>query len=142
MDYYAFYVARNRCPGPVFIDLPKDLQNQVSDDEAIEPFTNTMSVKKSSFPTKEIEEDRDTDAVRLMQKPRVNRNIQNVIHLGQIHRGIMFDDDKDESTLEAVIMDHLTSENVFYKNGDSVRFESGSRAVAEMIDHISLAENQ
>lgn len=151
MDY-AFYVARNGRPGPVFIDLPKDLQNQVIDDEAIESFTNSMSVKNSSFPTKGIEEDEDTGAVRLMQKPRVNGNIEHAIHLGHFDQGIMFDVDKDGSTLEAVInvdaddeesefqMDHLTSENVFYKNGDSVTFETGSSAVADMIDLISQAE--
>ncbi len=151
MDY-AFYVARNGRPGPVFIDLPKDLQNQVIDDEAIESFTNSMSVKNSSFPTKGIEEDEDTGAVRLMQKPRVNGNIEHAIHLGHFDQGIMFDVDKDGSTLEAVInvdaddeesefqMDHLTSENVFYKNGDSVSFETGSSAVADMIDLISQAE--
>lgn len=151
MDY-AFYVARNGRPGPVFIDLPKDLQNQVIDDESIESFTNSLSVKNSSFPTEEIQEDEDTGAVRLMQKSRVNGNIEHAIHLGHFDQGIMFDVEKDGSTLEAVInadaddeesefqMDHLTSESVFYKNGDSVSFETGSRAVADFIDLISQAE--
>ena len=40
MDY-AFYVARNGRPGPVFVDLPKDLQNQVLTSEMIDEFVQT-----------------------------------------------------------------------------------------------------
>jgi len=40
MDY-AFYVARNGRPGPVFVDLPKDLQNQVLTPELIQSYTDT-----------------------------------------------------------------------------------------------------
>jgi len=35
---YAFYVARNGRPGPVFVDLPKDLQNQVLNADLIDEF--------------------------------------------------------------------------------------------------------
>ena len=38
MDY-AFYVARHGRPGPVFVDLPKDLQNQVVEEELVREFT-------------------------------------------------------------------------------------------------------
>jgi acetolactate synthase-1/2/3 large subunit len=41
MDY-AFYVARSGRPGPVFIDLPKDLQNQPITDGLIEEFTSGL----------------------------------------------------------------------------------------------------
>ena len=37
MDY-AFYMARNGRPGPVFVDLPKDLQNQVLDEALMKDF--------------------------------------------------------------------------------------------------------
>lgn len=37
MDY-AFYMARNGRPGPVFVDLPKDLQNQVLDENLLNAF--------------------------------------------------------------------------------------------------------
>ena len=37
---YAFYVARNGRPGPVFVDLPKDLQNQVLTGELIDNFVS------------------------------------------------------------------------------------------------------
>lgn len=37
MDY-AFYMARNGRPGPVFVDLPKDLQNQVLDQNLLQDF--------------------------------------------------------------------------------------------------------
>lgn len=40
MDY-AFYLARNGRPGPVFIDLPKDLQNQVLTPENIQSYVST-----------------------------------------------------------------------------------------------------
>jgi len=39
MDY-AFYMARNGRPGPVFVDLPKDLQNQVLDENLLNEFVN------------------------------------------------------------------------------------------------------
>jgi acetolactate synthase-1/2/3 large subunit len=40
MDY-AFYMARNGRPGPVFVDLPKDLQNQVLDEQLLQSFIDT-----------------------------------------------------------------------------------------------------
>ena len=39
MDY-AFYMARNGRPGPVFVDLPKDLQNQVLDENLLNDFVD------------------------------------------------------------------------------------------------------
>lgn len=39
MDY-AFYMARSGRPGPVFVDLPKDLQNQIINEELIEQFAD------------------------------------------------------------------------------------------------------
>ena len=57
MDY-AFFVARNGRPGPVFIDLPKDLQNQILSPEFIEayvdnslPNTQTNSIGMASLAT-------------------------------------------------------------------------------------------
>ncbi|CAB9506526.1 Acetolactate synthase large subunit [Seminavis robusta] len=38
---YAFYMARNGRPGPVFVDLPKDLQNQVLDQNLLQDFIDT-----------------------------------------------------------------------------------------------------
>ena len=80
MDY-AFYITRNGRSGPVLIDLPKDLQNQLINDESIESFITSMYVKNSSFPTEGMEEDEVNGAVRLVQKQSVNGNIEHAIHL-------------------------------------------------------------
>eukprot|EP00560_Eucampia_antarctica_P007851 CAMPEP_0197825536 /NCGR_PEP_ID=MMETSP1437-20131217/2590_1 /TAXON_ID=49252 ORGANISM="Eucampia antarctica, Strain CCMP1452" /NCGR_SAMPLE_ID=MMETSP1437 /ASSEMBLY_ACC=CAM_ASM_001096 /LENGTH=822 /DNA_ID=CAMNT_0043425559 /DNA_START=175 /DNA_END=2643 /DNA_ORIENTATION=+ len=150
MDY-AFYVARNGRPGPVFIDLPKDLQNQPITDESIESFTSSLSVKNSSFSAPESTE-KDDSGVRLTQRPRVNGHIDHAIHLGDHNKGIMFDINKETLTVEPVIntdankeeaeyqMDFLTSELIYYADGKTAEFEAGSKGVAELVDLIKQAK--
>jgi acetolactate synthase-1/2/3 large subunit len=47
MDY-AFYLARNGRPGPVFVDLPKDLQNQILSPERIQGYVENSLPDGSS----------------------------------------------------------------------------------------------
>jgi acetolactate synthase-1/2/3 large subunit len=149
MDY-AFYVARNGRPGPVFVDLPKDLQNQLITDESIEAFTSSLSVKGSSFPTPD-DVTEDNSAVRLMQQPRVNGHIDHAVHLGDFDQGIMFEINNESSAIEPVInidadekegqfqMDLLTTDKIYSKEG-SDDFYVGSKSVTSLVDLIAQAE--
>lgn len=58
---YAFYLARNGRPGPVFIDLPKDLQIQKITKESIEQFIDlTMEFDGPSHPLLRLQAVYDT----------------------------------------------------------------------------------
>lgn len=150
MDY-AFYVARNGRPGPVFIDLPKDLQNQPITDESIEAFTSSLSVKNSSFAIDEGTEE-DKSSVRLTQRPRVNGHIDHAIHLGDYDQGIMFDISEEKMTIEPVIntdaekaeaeyqTEFLTTEKIYTKEGEIADFQKGSKSVADLVDVLSKAK--
>lgn len=71
MDY-AFYVARNGRPGPVFVDLPKDLQNQILSPELIQSYADTKlpeahsdEIGMASFKTSMRENGEIFKAIRL-----------------------------------------------------------------------------
>jgi len=150
MDY-AFYVARNGRPGPVFIDLPKDLQNQPITDESIEAFTSSLSVKNSSFAIEESTE-KDQLSTRLTQRPRVNGHIDHAIHLGDYDQGIMFDFSEENTAIEPIIntdategeaeyqMDFLTTEKIHYEGGETADFQAGSKSVTDLFDLIKGAK--
>lgn len=91
MDY-AFFIARNGRPGPVFIDLPKDLQNQIVTPELVESF-----VDSNLF---EAEEKDDKSFIRLVKKHHSDGEIYNTIQLGTRQLGLAFqiakEDDFDE----------------------------------------------
>jgi acetolactate synthase-1/2/3 large subunit len=78
MDY-AFFVARNGRPGPVFIDLPKDLQTQVLTDELI-----------TSYVEQELKDASDSDIdplVRLTQISREDGKVDVALFIGNDKRG-------------------------------------------------------
>ena len=84
MDY-AFYIARNGRPGPVFVDLPKDLQNQILTTEIIDHFIDAENPgDENSF-------------ARLIRKRRSNGEIYQALLLGTEGKGLAFEIFKDTS---------------------------------------------
>jgi len=97
MDY-AFYVARHGRPGPVFIDLPKDLQNQIVTPDLVEEFTasladvaadgqDQMMMMSQSSKTATHE----APFVSLSTHVRSDGRGHHAIHLGSPHEGLSFD---------------------------------------------------
>jgi len=126
---YAFFISRHGRPGPVFIDLPKDLQNQVLDDELIESFVTSMPVKGD-------EDDKDGFA-RFVPRYEGGDIVQeHLMHLGNVDMGILFkvsDNDIEQITdvdlggQEGVFqMDHHPSEMIFKENNNE---ESSSQTM-------------
>jgi len=117
MDY-AFFISRHGRPGPVFIDLPKDLQNQPIDDGLIENLVASMSVKG--------EDDNETFA-RFVPRYESGDIVQeHLLHLGNANEGILFK--VSEQNIEQVTdidlggdegvyqMDHHPSDMVFKRS--------------------------
>ena len=96
MDY-AFYVARNGRPGPVFIDLPKDLQNQVITDELIADFTAGLADvggeawKGPQTPTASKTAHFDAPFVGLSTHTRPDGRGHHALPLGEADEGLAFD---------------------------------------------------
>mmetsp|Transcript_27738 Transcript_27738/g.39698 ORF Transcript_27738/g.39698 Transcript_27738/m.39698 type:complete len:845 (+) Transcript_27738:76-2610(+) len=120
MDY-AFYVARNGRPGPVFIDLPKDLQTQVLTDELI-----TIYVKQ------ELKDRSETDIdplVRIQHMPNASESSDVVLLIGNDKRGrlpffvgaskiepVPLSPKMKFSAVDAYRWDHTPSNKIFTKN--------------------------
>ena len=92
---YAFYVARNGRPGPVFVDLPKDLQNQVVDKALTDDFIQTTFADKST-----------DDFARIAERRREDGSTFHALHFGDEKKGLAFtiakDSKRDMLTLEHV----------------------------------------
>lgn len=108
MDY-AFYVSRHGRPGPVYIDLPKDLQIQQLTDELVEKFLGGLG----SY-TDDLEHNRrnDNEFVRLIPETTA-------IHLGPSDTGLSFQVDKAgelkpvESGHDAYHLDHHNTDTIY-----------------------------
>jgi acetolactate synthase-1/2/3 large subunit len=79
---YAFYVARNGRPGPVFIDLPKDLQNQIITPEAIDSYVNTKITDQAND---------ELGMASLKTAFRPNGDLFKAVQLGWEDKGLSFE---------------------------------------------------
>mmetsp|Transcript_47257 Transcript_47257/g.72191 ORF Transcript_47257/g.72191 Transcript_47257/m.72191 type:complete len:795 (-) Transcript_47257:142-2526(-) len=81
MDY-AFFIARNGRPGPVFVDLPKDLQNQIITPAAIDEYVNTKITDRA---------DDELGMASLQTGFRPNGELFKSIRLGYEDKGLNFE---------------------------------------------------
>lgn len=108
MDY-AFYISRHGRPGPVFIDLPKDLQIQQLTDELIGGFLDGLG---SFTDDAEFNRDHDGEFVRLIPDTTA-------IHLGAVDEGLSFQVNQEgelvsvESGHDAYHLDHHNTDMIY-----------------------------
>lgn len=88
MDY-AFFMARNGRPGPVFIDLPKDLQMQSVSKELIDSFIYNNLTDKTN----------EESFARLVTKSRENGQAFHAVMFGPPDKGLTFEVVKKGSNL-------------------------------------------
>ena len=160
---YAFFLARHGRPGPIFVDLPKDLQVQVLDDDLIEKFASAVPEKggklgkKGRSPAKDDED--DEGILRLVPryegKDGKTRVVGHVAHLGPADKGILFDLTHDEMMKNPVTdvdlggdegkyqLDHHPSNAIYPGSSSKEKYGDlavGSEAVSDILDMIQEAK--
>jgi len=92
MDY-AFFVARSGRPGPVFVDLPKDLQNQLLTEELIEQFAEKNLGENNNNSA-------DDGFVRFQENQRIGGQKFHAFNLGYSGQGLPFEIAQNGSDLK------------------------------------------
>ena len=147
MDY-AFHVAREGRPGPVFVDLPKDLQNQILSSEMIDEFIDAENPgDEESF-------------ARLVKRRRENGEVFQALHLGTEGKGLPFEIEKhdgfykvapvkDKDETDAHLADHNPTNQVYASFNSAVDGEqhrakgdlaTNSELTGELLDLIQKAK--
>jgi acetolactate synthase-1/2/3 large subunit len=145
MDY-AFYVAKNGRPGPVYIDLPKDLQNQVLTQELVDSFIQT-NLSDNADPRNSL--------IRFEESKEGNRKTQ-VYNIGYGYQGLPFQFVERNVALELSVLEKTSNENIFHndhrptnqvyytmpgkKDAVVADFASNQKTVQEMIKRITSAK--
>jgi len=141
---YAFFLSRHGRPGPVYIDLPKDLQNQILDDSLMNKFLSSIPVKNRQgdlildHPGNSKDDQSTSGVTKPMSGiarfiPRytgINGSAmitEHVLHLGHDDRGILFGVTDDYKSIQQVSdtslvgdkesiyqKDHSPSDTIFY----------------------------
>lgn len=145
---YAFFVARNGRPGPVFVDLPKDLQNQVLTADLIASFADKNLHPECAEP--------DDSFVRFQENERAEGGRFHSFSLGYQSKSLPFEvaKDGDRFNLKPVTYvagnngatyhaDHHPTNKVYYNVEGSIQdgtLELGSSMTKRMVGLISKAK--
>mmetsp|Transcript_10520 Transcript_10520/g.30986 ORF Transcript_10520/g.30986 Transcript_10520/m.30986 type:complete len:824 (-) Transcript_10520:195-2666(-) len=147
MDY-AFYIAREGRPGPVFIDLPKDLQNQVITKDLISEWTGQL-----------VDDPNKEKFVSLSSRRRSGETFHSIC-LGDTEKSLPFEVTGEDENLklqpihsaassdDEFVVDHHQTDMVYRsatgQNGNAVSAAEGdlegSQAMTEMIELIKGAK--